>query len=151
MMQLNMQTLTALSKLFLPPMIERKQGHIINITSLTAYQPGGPGMALYYASKSYVLSFTKALSVELRGTGVYASAVCPGPVASEFVSRSGVGKTPLYSLPKQTPDQIANATCKALKSRQRVIIPDLITKLLAFAGELHPRRIALEINRILLK
>ena len=151
MMQLNMQTLTALSKLFLTPMLERGKGHILNMASLTAYQPGGPNMAVYYASKSYVLSFTKALSVELRGTGIQVTAICPGPVASDFVNHSGVGTTLLYRLPKQTPEQIARIACKALHSRRGVIIPGFMAKLLAFAGELHPRRIALEINDILLK
>ena len=151
MMQVNMQAVTILSKLFLPAMLQRKRGHIINIASLTAYQPGGPKMAVYYATKNYVLSLTKALNVELRNSGVFATVVCPSPIATEFETNAGVSDTMLYKLPKLSAQQVARAACGALESKRGVIIPGAISKLLAFAGELHPRRIALEVNRLLLK
>lgn len=151
MMQLNMAALTALSKRFLKPMIERGRGHIVNMASLAAYQPGGPGFAVYYATKSYVLSFSKALAVELRSSGVHVSAVCPGPVTTAFETRSGAAGSWLYRLPKNTPERIARSVCRGIKSHRSVVLPGLLTKLLAFAGEVPPRRVALEINNLLLK
>jgi len=88
MIQVNITTLTHLTRLFLPGMIERKRGKILNIASTAAFQPG-PLMALYYASKAYVLSFSEALAEELQGTGVTVTALCPGPTATNFGKRAG--------------------------------------------------------------
>ncbi len=151
MMQLNMAALTSLSKRFLKPMMERGHGQIVNMASLAAYQPGGPGFAVYYATKSYVLSFSKALALELRGSGIHVCAVCPGPVKSAFETRSGAVDSWLYRLPKNTPQSIARSIIRGIKSHRSVVLPGLLNKLLAFAGELPPRRIALEVNNLLLK
>ena len=88
MIQVNMTSLTHLTRLFLPGMIERKRGKILNLASTAAFQPG-PMMATYYASKAYVLSFSEALSEELQGTGVTVTAFCPGPTATGFGQRAG--------------------------------------------------------------
>ena len=83
MIDLNVRTLTELCHLVLPAMRGRGQGAILNIASTAAFQPG-PNMAVYYATKAYVLSFTEALHHELKGTGIRVSALCPGPTHSEF-------------------------------------------------------------------
>jgi hypothetical protein len=88
MIQVNITSLTHLTRLFLPGMIERKRGKILNVTSTAAFQPG-PLMATYYASKAYVLNFSLALTEELRGTGVTVTALCPGPTATGFGKRAG--------------------------------------------------------------
>ncbi|MGD1046155.1 MAG: SDR family oxidoreductase [Bacteroidota bacterium] len=88
MIQVNITTLTHLTRLFLPGMIERRRGKILNVASTAAFQPG-PMMAIYYASKAYVLSFSEALSEELQGTGVTVTAFCPGPTATGFGKRAG--------------------------------------------------------------
>jgi len=88
MIQVNITTLTHLTRLFLPGMIERKRGKILNVASTAAFQPG-PMMATYYASKAYVLSFSEALSEELQGTDVTVTALCPGPTATGFGQRAG--------------------------------------------------------------
>jgi len=88
MIQVNISSLTHLTRLFLPGMIERKRGKILNVTSTAAFQPG-PLMATYYASKAYVLNFSLALTEELRGTGVTVTALCPGPTATGFGKRAG--------------------------------------------------------------
>jgi uncharacterized protein len=88
MIQVNITVLTHLTRLFLPGMIERKRGKILNVASTAAFQPG-PMMATYYASKAYVLSFSEALSEELQGTGVSVTALCPGPTATNFGQRAG--------------------------------------------------------------
>ena len=88
MIQVNITTLTHLTRLFLPGMLERKRGKILNVASTAAFQPG-PLMAMYYATKAYVLSFSEALSEELRGTGITVTAFCPGPTATNFGTRAG--------------------------------------------------------------
>ncbi|HZC76160.1 MAG TPA: SDR family oxidoreductase, partial [Ktedonobacterales bacterium] len=87
MLQVNMAALTHLCKLFLPPMVRRGSGRVLNVASTAAFQPG-PLMAAYYASKAYVLSLSEALANELRGTGVTVTALCPGPTRSGFQSRA---------------------------------------------------------------
>ncbi len=88
MIQVNITSLTHLTRLFLPGMIDRKRGKILNIASTAAFQPG-PLMATYYASKAYVLNFSLALSEELHGTGVTVTAFCPGPTITGFGKRAG--------------------------------------------------------------
>ena len=87
MLQLNITTLTELTRLLLPNMVARKSGRIMNVASVAAFQPG-PWMAGYYASKAYVLSFSEALATELKGTGVTITALCPGPTKTEFFDRA---------------------------------------------------------------
>ena len=95
MIQVNFTTLTHLTRLFLPGMIERRRGKILNVASTAAFQPG-PMMATYYASKAYVLSFSEALSEELRGTGVMVTAFCPGPTATGFGQRAGFANEKIF-------------------------------------------------------
>src|SRR5271166_4002120 len=87
--QLNVTTLTHLTRLYLPAMIERKSGGILNVASAAAFQPG-PLMAVYFATKAYVLHFSEALSNELNGTGVTVTCLCPGPTATEFLKRANI-------------------------------------------------------------
>jgi len=151
MLELNVVTLTALTGLSLPGMLERRWGRILNVASVAAYQPGGPRMAAYYATKSYVLSFSKGLARELHGTGVSVSALCPGPTRTPFEEKSGAHDTRLYRwVPKLPAKAVARAGYHGLMRQSSVIIPGPVAKMLAVAGELPPRRIALEVNRLLL-
>ena len=90
MMKVNIFALTQMTKLFLPGMVERGEGKVLNVSSIGAFGPG-PLMAVYFASKSYVLYFSEAMANELKGTGVTATALCPGPTHSNFVQRGGMG------------------------------------------------------------
>ncbi|RDH91048.1 MAG: short-chain dehydrogenase [endosymbiont of Seepiophila jonesi] len=96
MLQLNVMSLTALTRLFLPGMIERGSGRILNLASVVAYFSGGQNWASYVASKHYVLAFTKGLSKELSESGVAVTALCPGPTATDFAGQAGVGGTRVY-------------------------------------------------------
>jgi uncharacterized protein len=89
MISLNIETLTLLTRYFLPDFLKRKSGRILNVASTAAFLPG-PFMAVYYATKAFVLHFTEAIAVELKGTGVTASALCPGPTPSGFQERSNM-------------------------------------------------------------
>jgi short-subunit dehydrogenase len=152
MVQLNVGSLTMLTRLALPGMQERGWGRILNVASIAAYQPAGPQMASYYATKAYVLSFSKGLARELAGSGVSATALCPGVTATSFEKRSGAEVSGLYKwLPKATAASVARAGYRGMKRRATVVLPGAITKVLAVAGELPPRRIALEVNRVLLR
>lgn len=96
MIDLNIKTLTHLTYLLLPGMIAKKSGRILNVASTAAFQPG-PKMAVYFATKAYVLSFSEALAVELSKTGVSVTALCPGPTMSEFASTAGVKEGMMFN------------------------------------------------------
>jgi uncharacterized protein len=95
LMQVNMAALAHLTKLFLPEMIRRRTGRILNIASTAAFVPG-PFMALYYASKAFVLSFSEALANEVQGAGVTVTVLCPGPTRTEFAQAAGIGDSDLF-------------------------------------------------------
>ena len=108
-------------------------------------------MAAYYGSKAYVLSFSKGLSAEVRGTGVSVTALCPGLTRTEFMERSGATRSVLDKTPSSSPAMVAKQGYEGLMRGRSVVIPGMLTKVLAFAGELPPRRIALAINERLLR
>ncbi len=152
MLELNVTALTTLTRLALPPMLERRRGRILNVASLVAYQPGGPLMAAYYASKAYVLSFSKGLARELSGSGVRVTALCPGPTKTAFESRTGAERTVLYRwVPAMSAAGVARAGYRGMQWGLSAVVPGVLAKVLALGGELPPRRIALEINRWLLR
>jgi len=149
---LNVAALTTLTRLALPDMLARRRGRIMNVASLVAYQPGGPLEAVYYATKSFVLSFSKGLARELRGSGVSVTALCPGPTRTSFEATSGATDTALYRwIPPMPAAAVARAGYRGMMRGSGVVIPGVLAKLLAIAGEVPPRRIALEVNRLLLR
>jgi len=151
MIHLNISTLTSLTRYVLPGMVERKRGKILNVASLVGFQPGGPGMAVYYATKSYVLAFSRAIRRELRGTGVSVTALCPGPTRTGFEKAANAEKTRLFHWTKpMEAHAVAHAAFEGMQRRRTVVIPGLLNKLLAVGGALAPSAIALEINRYLL-
>ncbi len=151
MIHLNVSTLTSLTRYVLAGMVERRRGKILNVASLAGFQPGGPGMAVYYATKSYVLAFSRAIRRELRGTGVSVTALCPGPTRTGFEGAANAEKTRLFHWTKPMEvHAVAHAAFEGMQRRRAVVIPGLLNKLLAISGALAPSAIALEINRYLL-
>ena len=146
MLQLNMLALTQLTHLFLPSMIQHKRGRILNLGSLVAYFTGAPNWAAYVASKHYVRAFTVGLARELKGTGVAATVVSPGATATDFVHTAGTSDMLAYRTSRgPTVTQIAKTAYQACQQGKVSVIPGGLNKILAFLGELHPRRIAFEV------
>lgn len=131
LLQVNMLALTQLTKLLLPAMLRRKRGRILNVSSVAAFVPG-PGMALYYASKAYVQSFSEALAEEVAGTGVTITALCPGPTQSEFAQVAGMGSAALFRRTVPTAARVAVDGYRAMLRGQRVVISGLDNQLNRF-------------------
>ncbi|WFU06330.1 SDR family NAD(P)-dependent oxidoreductase (plasmid) [Rhizobium sp. CB3171] len=135
---LNIRALTDLTLRFLPEMAARRRGGVINLGSIAGFLPG-PNMALYYASKSFVRSFSEALHQELRRTGVTVTCVAPGPVSTEFLERSGAGRATLFKiLPKLDSAYVAERAWRGFKSGRRLVVPGISAKLVAVAARLLP-------------
>lgn len=139
MILLNILTLTKLTKLFLPAMVEAKRGKILNVASTAAFQPG-PLMSVYYATKAYVLSFSEGLYEELKGTGVSTTAVCPGPTVSGFQDAANMSDIALLSTMKlPTSKDVAEFAFTALMNDKAVAIHGFVNSMMAHSTGLVPR------------
>ena len=145
MVQVNVISLTHLTKLFLPGMIDRRSGRILNVGSTGSFAPG-PLMAAYCATKAYVLSLSEAISEEVRGTGVSVTALCPGVTRTGFQARANVENVQLTSGSMMSAQQVAEAGYTALLRGQAIVVPGFVNQLLAFSVRITPswltRRIA---------
>jgi len=147
MLQLNITSLTHLTRLVLPGMVHRRKGRILNVGSSAGFSPG-PLMAVYYASKSYVLHFSEAIANELAGTGVTVTALCPGPVPTGFGDAAGMGQTNLLSVPGVLDaPTVARIGYRAMMKGQRVVIPGMVMNLLIQSIRVSPRWMVLKITR----
>lgn len=146
MIQVNILVLTQLTRLFLPKMVERRAGRILNIASVAAYLPG-PFQAVYYASKAYVLSFSQAIAEELRGTGVTVTAFCPGPVETGFAKVANAEHAPAFREMAQA-TQVAQVGYRAMMQGELVAFHQLRHKyLLEWMLPFIPRSWVLRISR----
>ena len=147
MIQLNMTSLTHLTKLFLTDMVKNTWGRILNVASTAAFQPG-PLMAVYYASKAYVLSFSEALASELEGTGVTVTALCPGPTRTDFQKRAEIEGTRLVNGGLMMDSVIvAKEGYLGLMKGKTVVIPGFKNKAIAFLVRFTPRNLVTKIVR----
>jgi short-subunit dehydrogenase len=139
MMAINITSLTVLTKRFLPQILKR-QGKIMNVASTAAFQPG-PYMAVYYATKAFVLSFTEALASELTGSGVTVTAFCPGPTRSGFQDKAAMNDSALVKGRRLAPaDEVGRAGYRAMMAGKRVFVPGFINKVLVQTVRFTPRR-----------
>lgn len=141
MMQVNVVSLVHLTKLYLQDMHHRGTGGILNVASTAAFQPG-PLMAIYYASKAFVLSFTEALAEEMRGTSLTATALCPGPTATDFQRRAKIESTRLVkskAIGVMAASEVAEIGYRGFLAGQAVVIPGLINKMAAQSVRISPR------------
>lgn len=147
MIQVNIVALTHLTKLFLPAMVARRSGRILNVASTAAFQPG-PLMAVYYATKAYVLSFSEAIADELRHSGVTVTALCPGPTETGFAAVANMESSRLFRMAKpMSSADVARFGFEAMKNGKRVAIPGVRNKLLAQSIRVSPRRVVTTIVR----
>ena len=148
MVQVNLASLTHLTLLFLPGMIERGRGGILNVGSLAGFQPG-PNLAVYYASKAYVLSFTEALSEEVTNPDIKISCLAPGPVRTEFGSKSDLDDSLLFKLSLMDVKPVARAGYEGFRRGKVIIIPGIKQKITPFFLRLLPRSLVRKIVKSL--
>lgn len=147
MIQLNIAALVHLTKLFLPRMLERRAGRIMQVASIAAFQPG-PMMAVYYASKGFVLSFSQALSEELRDSGVTVTALCPGPTATNFADTAGISNSMVFEHSGiASAGTVARYGYEAMMRGKRIAIPSVRDRVLVQAQRLVPRAMVTKIVR----
>ena len=144
MIDLNVGTLTDLCRAVAPAMIERKSGGIINVASTAAFQPG-PNMAVYFATKAFVLSFTEALHEELKPHGIHVTCLCPGPTRTEFGAVAGFGGSGMFERVAMEAPGVVSAGLAGLDKNKAVVVPGLVNKLGANSGRFAPRSVVRKI------
>lgn len=146
MIQVNVTALAHLTRLFAPEMVARREGRILNVASMAGFLPG-PLQSVYYASKAFVVSFTEALANELAGTGVTITALCPGPVETEFVEVAGLRNTRGFARGASA-QSVAKCGYEAMLKGKTLIVPGLLNKLAIGALlRVTPRQLATRISR----
>ncbi len=146
MVQVNVAALTHLTRLFLPGMIQRRSGGILNVASTAAFQPG-PYMAVYYATKAYVLSFTEALAEEVAGTGVRVTCLAPGPTATGFAAVADMENKLLFRLGTMKVSSVAQAGYRGFRRGRLLVIPGLMNKVGTIAVRFTPRTLVRKVTK----
>lgn len=146
LIQLNIAALTDLTRLALPDMVARRSGYILNVASAAAFQPG-PLMAIYYASKAYVLHFSEAIAEELSGSGVFVTALCPGATETGFAQRAAMEDSRLFQGGVLSAATVAQAGYRGMLSGRRVVIPGWKYKVLTTAVRFSPRTLTAKIAK----
>lgn len=143
MVKLNILALMKLTYLFGSDMKERRQGKILNLSSVAAFS-GGPNMSIYYASKAFVLSFSQSVNAELKPYGVTVTALCPGPTATGFENAAGMKQSKMFSLFPQTPQKVAKAGYKACAKGKDIKYHSPVTYGFNILSRLLPRSVVLK-------
>lgn len=144
MLNVNLVSLTMLTRLFLPEMVKRNRGGILNVGSLAGFQPG-PNAATYYATKAFVLSLSEALHDELKISSVKVTCLCPGPVATEFGQRSGMEDANLFRMGTMDVETVAIEGYEGFRKGRSLVIPGLLAKSVPFMERIIPRSFARKI------
>ncbi len=132
MIRVNVEAVVRLTKLFLPGMIGRGHGRILNTASIAGFEPG-PTVGIYHATKAFVLSFSESLATELKDTGVGLTILCPGPVDTDFFPKAEMVDTKVFQKGNvMAPQEVAEAAYKALMAGERLIVPGGVNKAMAF-------------------
>jgi hypothetical protein len=146
MIQVNISALTHLTALFVPGMIELKRGRIMNVASTAGFQPG-PLMAVYYATKAYVISFSEALANELKPSGITVTCLCPGATATEFATRADMEKSRLFKWGKMRSEDVAWIGLNGMLKGRTLVIPGLRNWVMAESVRFGPRKLVTAIAR----
>jgi short-subunit dehydrogenase len=138
LLQVNLVALAHLTKLFLPEMVRRRSGRILNVASTAAFVPG-PFMAMYYASKAFVLSFSESLANEVQGTGVSVTVLCPGPTRTEFAAAAGIADSYLFRGPTMGAAEVARIGYDAMMAGKPSVIAGARNRWMMRGARLIPR------------
>ncbi len=150
MIKVNVLALAELTRSLTPGMIARRSGGVLNVGSTAGFQPG-PFMAVYYATKAFVLSYTEALAEELKDTGVKVTCLCPGPTATDFAKTAKVEDTVLFNTGQMTAAKVAKVGYRGFRRGRAIVIPGLLNKIGALAVRFVPRIVARKYTRQLQK
>ena len=142
MIDINVRALTELSLAFIES-IERRKGGILNVASISGFMPG-PGMAVYYATKAYVISFSETLHQELKPRGVRVTTLCPGPVPTEFQARAGMEGNRIPAFAFVSAEAVATAAYEGLKQGRRMVVPGWASKAMPVITRILPRSVLLK-------
>jgi len=146
MIQVNLVALTHLTRLFLPGIIERGYGGILNVGSLAGFQPG-PNLAVYFATKAYVLSFTEALAEEISNPNINISCLAPGPVKTEFGEKSDLEDSLLFKLSLMEMEPVVKAGYQGFRNGKTIIIPGIKQQIVPFLNRFTPRLLVRKIAK----
>ncbi|MEM8884551.1 MAG: SDR family oxidoreductase [Planctomycetota bacterium] len=138
MIRLNVLALTDLTRRYLPAMLARGSGGVLNVASLAGFQPG-PNMAVYYATKAFVLHMTEAIAQEIKGRGVTMNAFCPGPVATEFNDVAGLGKPAAFGFWTMSSPRAAQIGYRAYRKGKVLCVPGVVPPIARFLNWITPR------------
>ena len=145
MIQVNIAALTSLTRMALPGMLERKSGKILNVASTAGFQPG-PLMAVYYATKAYVIMFSEAIANELKGSGITVTCLCPGATRTKFAQRADMENSRLFKLGAMRSIDVARAGYEGMMRGKTMVIPGFLNKLLAQSVRFSPRKLVTAIS-----
>jgi short-subunit dehydrogenase len=146
MLQVNIVALTRLTRAVLPGMLQRGRGRILNVASTAGFFPG-PNMAVYYATKAYVISFSEAIAEEVSGSGVTVTALCPGPTRTGFAERARMNQTNLLKVATlMSASDVARAGVDGAHRGERLVIPGLLNRMLVESSRVAPRRMVAKIT-----
>jgi short-subunit dehydrogenase len=146
MIQVNIAALTSLARLALPGMLARKRGRMMNVASTAGFQPG-PLMAVYYATKAYVIMFSEAIANEVKGSGVTVTCLCPGATATKFAGRARMEESRLFKLGAMKSKDVAIAGYKGMMAGKGLVIPGFLNKTVAMSVRFSPRKLVTAISR----
>ncbi len=146
MIQVNLVALTHLTRLFLPGIIERGHGGILNVGSLAGFQPG-PNLAVYFATKAYVLSFTEALAEEISNPDIHVSCLAPGPVRTEFGEKSDLEDSLLFKVSLMDMEPVVRAGYEGFRKGQTIVIPGIKQQVVPFLNRFTPRLLVRKIAK----
>lgn len=150
MILLNILTLTELTRMFLPEMVERGSGRVLNVASMAGFIPG-PFQAVYYATKAYVLSFSEAIASELDGSGVTVTALCPGPTKTEFEDIANVAGSKAFMI-QASGESVARYGYKAMLKGRAVAVPGSTNRLLVnYLLRMTPKNVARKVSKMLME
>jgi uncharacterized protein len=140
MLQVNINTVVSLTRLLLPSMLKRKNASILNVASIAAFQPG-PYMAAYFASKAFVLSWSEGLAMELEGTSVSVTALCPPPTNTGFADRANSGSSLAFQKHSMaSPESVARDAWRGLKNKKVIVLPTVLNRVVVFTSRFLSRR-----------